>query len=42
MEMQRIRFLAFVSGYRVRIALNLKQLSAEHAFHHLRKNGSQS
>jgi hypothetical protein len=24
---------------RVRIVLNLKQLSVEHAFHHLRKNG---
>ena len=26
------------AAYRVRIALNLKQLSAEHAFHHLRRN----
>jgi maleylpyruvate isomerase len=26
------------AAYRVRIALNLKQLSAEHVFHHLRRN----
>jgi maleylpyruvate isomerase len=26
------------AAYRVRIALNLKQLGAEHVFHHLRKN----
>ena len=26
------------AAYRVRIALNLKQLSVEHAFHHLRRN----
>ena len=26
------------AAYRVRIALNLKQLSAEHAFRHLRRN----
>ena len=26
------------AAYRVRIALNLKQLDAEHVFHHLRKN----
>jgi maleylpyruvate isomerase len=26
------------AAYRVRIALNLKRLSAEHAFHHLRRN----
>jgi maleylpyruvate isomerase len=27
------------AAYRVRIVLNQKQLSVEHAFHHLRKNG---
>ena len=26
------------AAYRVRIALNLKQLSVQHAFHHLRRN----